>query len=39
LLTTLTELIAIAALAKMGLRRIPNAGYSTPAATGTPTTL
>src|SRR5918992_3791647 len=35
--TTLTELIAIAALASTGLSRNPNAGYSAPAATGMPT--
>ena len=29
----------IVALAMIGLSRIPNHGYSTPAATGTPTTL
>ncbi len=34
-----TELNVIAALAMMGLSRSPNAGYSTPAATGTPSTL
>ena len=34
--TTLTELNAIAALARMGLSRMPNAGYSTPAGTGPP---
>ncbi len=33
---TETELRLIAALAIIGLRRTPNAGYSTPAATGTP---
>ena len=37
--TTLTELNAIAALASMGLRSSPNAGYSTPAAIGMPMTL
>ena len=37
--TTLTLLKAIAALARMGLSSSPNAGYSTPAAIGTPTTL
>src|SRR5262245_58660227 len=37
--TTLTELRAIAALARTGLSRIPNAGYSTPAAIGIPTAL
>jgi len=37
--TTLTELNAIAALARIGDRSNPNAGYSTPAATGMPTTL
>jgi hypothetical protein len=39
LVTTLTELNAIAALATTGLRRIPKVGYSTPAATGIPITL
>ena len=34
--TTLTELNAIAALARIGLSRSPNAGYSTPAAIGIP---
>ena len=34
-----TELNVIAALAMMGLSSSPNAGYSTPAATGTPSTL
>src|SRR5690606_11794681 len=37
--TTLTELNAIAALASTGLSSTPNAGYSTPAATGMPMTL
>src|SRR5438045_3611089 len=37
--TTLTELNAIAALARIGLRRMPKNGYSAPAATGMPTTL
>ena len=37
--TTLTELNAIAALARMGLSSMPNAGYSTPAAIGMPMTL
>jgi hypothetical protein len=36
---TETELKLIAAAAMMGLKRIPKAGYSTPAATGIPTTL
>src|SRR5690606_15384217 len=39
LLTTLTELNAIAALASTGLSSTPNAGYSTPAAIGMPMTL
>src|SRR5690606_28553258 len=39
LLTTLTELNAIAALASTGLSSTPKAGYSTPAATGMPITL
>lgn len=34
-----TELKVIAALAMIGLSNNPNAGYSTPAATGTPSTL
>ena len=34
-----TELNVIAALAIIGLRSNPNTGYSTPAATGTPSTL
>ena len=34
-----TELNVIAALAIIGLRSTPNTGYSTPAATGTPSTL
>ena len=34
-----TELKVIAALAQIGLIRIPVTGYSTPAATGTPTAL
>jgi hypothetical protein len=34
-----TELAAIAALAIIGLSSSPNAGYSTPAASGTPTML
>ena len=34
-----TELSAIAALAMMGLSRMPSQGYSTPAATGMPMTL
>ena len=34
-----TELRLIAAAASMGLRRRPNAGYRTPAAIGTPSTL
>jgi hypothetical protein len=37
--TTLTLLNAIAALARMGLRSKPRAGYSTPAAIGIPMTL
>jgi hypothetical protein len=37
--TTLTELNAIAALARMGLSNSPSAGYSAPAATGMPITL
>ena len=37
--TTLTELKAIAALARMGLSSIPNAGYKMPAAIGMPITL
>jgi hypothetical protein len=36
LLTTVTLLNAIAALAMIGLSRIPKNGYKTPAATGTP---
>ncbi len=36
LVTTLTLLIAMAALAIIGLRRKPFIGYKTPAATGTP---
>ena len=32
-----TELKLIAAAANMGLSKIPNTGYSTPAAIGTPT--
>ncbi len=36
LVITETELRAIAALAIIGLRTMPNVGYSTPAATGTP---
>ena len=39
LLITDTELKLIAAAAMIGLSRIPNAGYSTPAAIGTPTPL
>src|SRR5512138_3578950 len=39
LLTTLTELRAIAALATTGLSSRPNFGYSTPAAIGMPMTL
>jgi hypothetical protein len=34
-----TELKVIAALAMIGLSSSPNMGYSTPAATGTPSTL
>jgi hypothetical protein len=34
-----TELSVIAALAQMGLINVPVNGYSTPAATGTPTAL
>jgi len=34
-----TELRLIAAAANMGLSRMPNAGYSTSAATGMPRTL
>ena len=34
-----TELNVIAALAMIGLSSSPNAGYNTPAATGTPSTL
>ena len=34
-----TDARLIAALAKMGLRSRPKTGYSTPAATGTPTAL
>ncbi len=37
--TTDRELNVMAALAMTGERRRPNAGYSAPAATGTPTTL
>ncbi len=36
---TETELSVIAALAQIGLIRVPVNGYSTPAATGTPTAL
>jgi hypothetical protein len=36
LVITETELKAIAALAIIGLKTMPNAGYRTPAATGTP---
>jgi hypothetical protein len=36
LLTTLTELSAIAAPAIIGLRRKPKSGYNAPAATGIP---
>ena len=36
---TLTELNAIAALARIGLSRMPKTGYSAPAATGMPITL
>ena len=36
---TETELKLIAAAAMMGLRRMPKAGYSAPAATGIPMTL
>jgi hypothetical protein len=36
---TETELNVIAALAIIGLRSTPNSGYSTPAATGTPSVL
>ena len=36
---TETELNVIAALAMIGLRRIPKNGYKTPAAMGTPKTL
>ena len=39
LVTTLTELNAIAALAIIGLSNSPNAGYNTPAAIGMPITL
>jgi ZIP family zinc transporter len=39
LVTTLTLLKAIAALARIGERSSPNAGYSAPAAIGIPTTL
>src|SRR5579884_4129000 len=39
LLITDTELKLMAAAAKIGLRRIPKNGYSTPAATGTPIAL
>ncbi len=39
LLTTVTELAAIAALAKTGESRIPKNGYSTPAASGMPNRL
>jgi hypothetical protein len=39
LLTTDTELIAMAAPAKIGDRSTPNTGYSTPAAMGTPSAL
>src|SRR3989442_6285188 len=39
LLTTLTELNAIAALAAIGLRRMPSAGSNPPPATGIPITL
>ena len=39
LLTTDTELIAIAAAAKIGESSNPKAGYRTPAATGTPSAL
>jgi hypothetical protein len=34
-----TELKLMAAAAMVGLKRSPNAGYSTPAASGIPTTL
>jgi hypothetical protein len=34
-----TELKVIAALAIIGLKRMPKAGYKTPAAMGTPRTL
>jgi hypothetical protein len=34
-----TELNVIAALAQIGLIRMPSTGYSTPAATGTPSAL
>jgi hypothetical protein len=34
-----TELKLIAALAKRGLRRMPNAGYSNPPASGIPSAL
>ncbi|MNC99458.1 hypothetical protein D3C83_177590 [compost metagenome] len=37
--TTETELIAIAAPAKIGESSKPNTGYSTPAAIGTPSAL
>ena len=37
--TTETELMAMAAPAKIGESRMPNTGYSTPAATGTPSAL
>jgi hypothetical protein len=36
---TETELRLIAALANIGLRRMPNQGYRNPAATGTPAKL
>jgi hypothetical protein len=36
LVTTETELIAMAAAAKTGLRNIPKKGYKTPAAIGIP---
>ena len=39
LVITDTELRLIAALAMIGLKRMPKNGYSTPAATGTPSTL
>ena len=39
LVTTLTELSAIARAASIGFNRIPNGGYKMPAASGIKTTL